>query len=111
MYPWDKNEYNYFSIKFISKRIFFSQSLQSHPDNTLHIKTGLQGFKYLRNGHIYLTPGVPVLPLHILYECLRDCKKKHSDDMGANDMTTYSATKVENKFKVFSNFLKNIILA
>ena len=66
---------------------FFSQSLQSHPDNTSRVKTGLQGCKYLRNIYIYLTPGVPILPPQILYEPLRDCKK-HYHDMG-NEITTY----------------------
>ena len=82
---------------------FVSQSLQILPDNTLRIKTGLQGCKYLRNSYIYLTPGVPMLPPQIL------CKRheKHSHDMGANEITTYeSPTQIENKFKVFFNFLK-----
>ena len=60
----------------VEECFFFSQSLQSHPDNTSRIKTGLQGCKYLRNSYIYFTLGVPILPPHILYERLRDCKKK-----------------------------------
>ena len=78
---------------------FLSLSLQSYPDSTSRIKTGLQGCKYLRNSYIYPTPGVPILPPQILYERLRDWKK-HSHDMGANEITTYySPTPVENKFK------------
>ena len=75
---------------------FSSQSLWSYPDNTSRIKTGLQGCKYLRNSYIYPTPGAPILPPQIL--CV--IGKKHSYDMGANEITTYySPTPVENKFK------------
>ena len=40
-----KNEHNYFSIKFITRGMFFSQSPKSHPGNGSRIKTGLQGCK------------------------------------------------------------------
>ena len=77
---------------------FLSLSLHSYPDNTSSIKTGLQGCKYLRNSYIYPTPGVPILPPQIQYERLSDWKK-HSHDMGGNEITYYSPTPVENKFK------------
>ena len=50
----------YFLIKFISRRMFF-QSISLEPDNTSHVKTGLQGCKYSRNSFIYLIPEVPIL--------------------------------------------------
>ena len=86
---------------------FSSQSLKSHPDNTSRIKTGLQGCKYLEIAVSILPQGYPILPPQILYKRLRDCKK-HSHDMGANEITYYSPTPVENKFKVFFSFLKTL---
>ena len=56
-----KMSFNYFSVKFITRGTFFSQSSKSHTENGLRIKTGLQGCKYLRNSYTHFTPGVPNL--------------------------------------------------
>ena len=39
----------------------FFQSISLEPDNTSHVKTGLQGCKYSRNSFIYLIPEVLIL--------------------------------------------------
>ena len=66
-YPWGKMSTTISRLNSSLEECFFSQS----PDNGSHIKTGLQGCKYLRNSCTHFTAGVSILPPQTLIHSVR----------------------------------------